>query len=61
MAELLLVQKDQLLLSGDPIGTVGEYVGANTSALYFEVRHNADAVDPQDWLEMQLIAEKNKL
>lgn len=61
MAELLLVQKDQLLLSGDPIGTVGEYVGADTSALYFEVRHNADAVDPQDWLEMHLITEKNKL
>jgi len=55
MAELLLVQKDQLVLAGDTVGTVGEYVGADTSALYFEVRHNADAVDPQDWLAMRQI------
>ena len=59
MAELLLVQKDQLLLAGDTVGTVGEYVGAETSALYFEVRHNADAVDPQDWLAMNQITQKN--
>jgi len=58
MAELLLVQKDQLVLAGDTIGTVGEYVGADTSALYFEVRHNADAVDPQDWLAMHQIDRK---
>lgn len=61
MAELLLVQKDQLLLEGDPVGTVGESVGAGTSALYFEVRHNADALDPQNWLEMHQIAQKNTL
>lgn len=61
MAELLLVEKGQLLLTGDPVGTVGESVGANTAALYFEVRHNADALDPQDWLEMDQIARKNTL
>ena len=55
MAELLLVEKDQLVLAGDTVGTIGEYVGADTSALYFEVRHNADAVDPQDWLAMRQI------
>jgi len=59
MAELLLVQKDQLVLAGDTVGTVGEYVGADTSALYFEVRHNADAVDPQDWLAMRQIGQKH--
>ena len=58
MAELLLVQKDQLVLAGDTVGTVGEYVGADTSALYFEVRHNAVAVDPQDWLTMHRIGQK---
>jgi len=58
MAELLLVQKDQLVLAGDTVGTVGEYAGADTSALYFEVRHNAVAVDPQDWLTMHQIDQK---
>lgn len=61
MAELLLVEQDQFLLAGDPIGTVGESVSADVSALYFEVRHNADALDPQDWLEMHQIAQKNAL
>ncbi len=61
MAELLLVEKDQWLLAGDPVGTVGESVGTDTSALYFEVRHNADAVNPQDWLQMHQISQKNAL
>lgn len=60
-SELLLVEKDQFLLAGDPIGIVGESVGADVSALYFEVRHNADALDPQDWLEMHRITQKNTL
>ena len=58
MAELLVVEKDQLVLAGDPVGTVGKSVGTDASALYFEVRHNAEALDPQDWLEMRQIAEK---
>ncbi len=58
MAELLLVEQNQFLLAGDPVGTVGESVGADVSALYFEVRHNADALDPQDWLEMHQITQK---
>ncbi len=60
MAELLLVQTDQLLLAGDPIGTVGESVGTGTSALYFEVRHNADTLNPTDWLQMKQISQKNE-
>lgn len=59
MAELLLVEKNQFLLAGDPVGTIGESVSADASALYFEVRHNADALDPQNWLEMRQIAQKN--
>lgn len=58
MAELLLVEQNQFLLAGDPVGTVGESVGADVSALYFEVRHNADALDPQDWLKMHQITQK---
>ncbi len=54
-AELLFVQKDQLLLAGDPIGTVGKSAGTDTSALYFEIRSDADPLDPQDWLEMKQI------
>ena len=61
MAELLMVQTDQFLLAGDPIGTVGESVGLDASALYFEIRHNADTLDPQDWLEMHRISQKNAL
>jgi len=61
MAELLLVQKDQFLIAGDPIGTVGEPVGATESALYFEIRHNAQTLDPQDWLEMHQILAKDAL
>ena len=61
MAELLMVQVDQLLLAGDPVGTVGESISTGTTALYFEIRHNADTLDPQDWLEMRRITQKNEL
>jgi len=61
MAELLLVEKDQFLLAGDPVGTIGESVGEDASALYFEVRHNADALDPQNWLKMNRISKKKTL
>ena len=61
MAELLMVQVDQLLLAGDPVGTIGEPIGTGSSALYFEIRHNADTLDPQDWLEMRRITQKNEL
>ena len=61
MAELLMVQTDQFLLAGDPIGTIGQSVGLDASALYFEIRHNADTLDPQDWLEMHRISQKNAL
>ncbi len=37
--------------SGSTIATVGDSGGQNTSGLYFEIRHNATALDPQDWLK----------
>ena len=61
MAELLMVEANQIVLTGDPLGTVGESVGLGTSALYFEIRHNADTLDPQDWLVMHRISQKGKL
>lgn len=36
--------------TGSTIATVGDSGGQNTSGLYFEIRHNAKALDPQDWL-----------
>jgi len=37
--------------SGSTIAKVGDSGGQNTSGLYFEIRHNAKALDPQDWLK----------
>lgn len=56
MAELLVVEEEQTVIAGQVIGTVGESVGDDASALYFEVRHNAAPVNPEDWLSMQLIS-----
>ena len=36
--------------AGSTIATVGDSGGQNTSGLYFEIRHNATALDPMDWL-----------
>jgi len=55
MAELLVIEEKQTVIAGQVIGTVGESVGNEASALYFEVRHNAETVNPEDWLSMQLI------
>ena len=56
MAELLVVAEQQNVIAGQVIGTVGESVGDEASALYFEVRLNAETVNPEDWLSMQLIS-----
>ena len=55
MAELLVVEESQTVIAGQVIGTVGESAGIGASALYFEVRHNAKTVDPEEWLSMQSI------
>lgn len=38
--------------SGSTIATVGNSGGQSTSGLYFEIRHNASALDPEQWLNM---------
>jgi len=38
--------------SGSTIAEVGDSGGQNTSGLYFEIRHNAKALDPKDWLNL---------
>ncbi|MCD8499810.1 MAG: peptidoglycan DD-metalloendopeptidase family protein, partial [Gammaproteobacteria bacterium] len=35
--------------TGDIIGTVGASGGFQDPALYFELRHNTQAINPRDW------------
>jgi septal ring factor EnvC (AmiA/AmiB activator) len=44
------VPRGQWVESGATIATVGDSGGQNASGVYFEIRHNAQAVDPEDWL-----------
>ena len=37
--------------SGATIATVGDSGGQNISGVYFEIRHNAKAVNPEEWLK----------
>ena len=57
MTDFLIVQPGQQVLGGDTIGTVGSGVGNTDSRLYFEVRHNAETLNPADWLEMSRISQ----
>lgn len=58
MADLLIVEPGQTLLGGDPIGIVGSSE-KDQSTLYFEIRHNATTVNPQDWLAFRQISDDN--
>ena len=51
MADFLIVEPGQIVLAGDTIGTVGTPVGNDESSLYFEIRQNADTLNPADWLK----------
>ena len=44
------VPAGQWVESGATIATVGDSGGQNTSGVYFEIRHKATAVDPEEWL-----------
>jgi septal ring factor EnvC (AmiA/AmiB activator) len=44
------VPAGQWVESGATIATVGDSGGQSTSGVYFEVRHKATAVNPEDWL-----------
>lgn len=37
--------------AGDVIGTVGQSGGFQDPALYFELRHNTQAINPRDWFK----------
>ncbi|OED39161.1 hypothetical protein AB833_16620 [Chromatiales bacterium (ex Bugula neritina AB1)] len=56
MADYLVVETGQFVISGDTLGAVGQPVGTTGSRLYFEIRHNATTLDPQDWLAMTNIS-----
>lgn len=58
-ADFLIVEPGQHVLTGDILGVVGESVGIDGSTLYFEVRHNAVTLDPQEWLAMEKISSKD--
>lgn len=46
------VQQGDWVESGSTIATVGDSGGQKGSGLYFEIRHNATALDPKDWLQI---------
>lgn len=56
MTDFLIVEPGQTLLAGDTIGTVGTGIGDDTSSLYFEIRQDADTVNPAEWLKSHSIS-----
>lgn len=46
------VPAGQWVESGATIATVGDSSGQNTSGVYFEIRHKATAVNPEEWLSL---------
>ena len=56
LAELLVVETGQQVLGGDTIATVGVSPGNDESTLYFEIRHNANTLNPEDWLGLQRVS-----
>jgi septal ring factor EnvC (AmiA/AmiB activator) len=56
MTDFLVVQTGQQVLTGETVGTTGSTIGNDASGLYFEVRHNANTLNPAEWLEMSRIS-----
>ncbi|GAA3544394.1 murein hydrolase activator EnvC [Zobellella aerophila] len=46
----LLLQAGDKVSAGQPIALSGESGGQSNSGLYFEIRHQGQAIDPQAWL-----------
>jgi septal ring factor EnvC (AmiA/AmiB activator) len=42
----------QRVAAGDRIGSAGETGSLSGPRLYFEIRHGAEAVDPEEWLAL---------
>ena len=47
----ILVKVDDVVVAGQPIGSVGETGSLSGPSLYFELRHNGSPVDPAPWLK----------
>ena len=56
LADFLVVEKDQKVIGGEVIATVGASHGDVESTLYFEIRHNANTLNPEDWLSLERIS-----
>ena len=50
-AEELFLSKGDQVDAGDVIGTVGDTGTMSGTALYFEIRHNGDPVNPSEWID----------
>jgi murein hydrolase activator len=50
-AQSLYVKRNDTVKPGQTIATVGNTGGYQTPALYFEIRHNSQAVNPLIWLK----------
>ncbi len=59
MADFLIVEPGQHVFGGDEIGVVGDSTSGD-SGLYFEIRHNASTLNPQDWLAFRQISQDNE-
>ncbi|MFK7855070.1 MAG: murein hydrolase activator EnvC [Granulosicoccus sp.] len=46
------VPAGQWVESGATIATVGDSSGQNSSGVYFEIRHKATAVNPEEWISL---------
>lgn len=49
-ADQVLVKKGQTISKGQEIGTVGQTGSVTQSQLHFELRHQGEAVDPEEYL-----------
>ncbi|MGD9108019.1 MAG: peptidoglycan DD-metalloendopeptidase family protein [Gammaproteobacteria bacterium] len=47
----LYVKRGDAINAGQVIATVGNSGGFQNSALYFEIRHNTDPINPTNWLQ----------
>lgn len=52
--------RGQWVESGATIATVGDSGGQNLSGVYFEIRHDAKAVDPEEWLKPEFQVSKSQ-
>jgi septal ring factor EnvC (AmiA/AmiB activator) len=48
--EALLKESGDWVVAGEVIAEVGDSGGQARAALYFEIRHDGDPVDPRAWM-----------